>query len=76
MKEQSTANEEDEIVKAPNFKSKSILDEDPFLCKVQKPTKDDVYTEEDYEFMSLVPEPIEPKFFEYTTKVQRERNRR
>jgi hypothetical protein len=26
--------------------------------------------------MSLVPDPIEPKLFEYTTKIQKERNRR
>jgi hypothetical protein len=60
----------------PNFKERSVLEDDYFSCKVAKPTRDDVYTDEDYEFMSLVPDPIEPKFFEYTSKVQRERNRR
>lgn len=45
-------------------------------CRVMKPTKEDIYNDEDYEFMSLVPDPIEPKLFEYTMKVQRERMRR
>lgn len=46
------------------------------MARVKKPTQEEVYSEEDLEFMSLVPEPHEPKLFEYTIKITKERNRR
>ena len=37
--------------------------------RVAKPTREVVYSEEDFEFMSLVPEPHEPKLYECTIKI-------
>ena len=45
-------------------------------CQVPKPTREDVYNEEDYEYMQLVPEPSEPKLYELTQKIYMEKQRR
>lgn len=67
----STKENEDEQMKSSSaFTSQERKHEamqvDYEECHVPKPTKEDVYNDEDYEFMSLVPEPHEPKLFELT----------
>ena len=45
-------------------------------CKVPKPTREDGYNSDDYEYMELIPESGELKLFEYSIKIQKERERR
>ena len=64
LKDDSSTNEEDRDAR--------MLDQG----RVMRPTKEVVYNEEDEEFMVLIPEPHEPKLFECSTKILRERQRR
>jgi hypothetical protein len=50
-------------------------EDDYFNCIVQRLTNEHIYSEDDQEFMKLVPEPSELKLFELINKLHRERTR-
>lgn len=50
--------------------------EDLFECKIKKPHGEDIYGEDDIDFMELVPEPQEAKLYELTTKISKARERK
>jgi len=45
-------------------------------CIVEKTKKEECYSEEDKEFIRLIPDPSESKLYELTQMIQKERNRR